>query len=798
MIRNYRVVMAAALTEAQQIAVREDLPGVKMDRRRRRLTVPGDLLQFAQTWFARQGLSPAFTLEEVPFRRNPVPKERWVVPPEEVPDLRPDWAVRMHPKQREALTFAQRTQGSLIELPTGTGKTLVAVAWFCTYLRALATPQRVLFVTPFPEQVMGSIQQFTTGQVKAVRLEGKIAFRAVRVDPRPVVRWVPTVSRQRLRAEIEALTPRQQEVALAALERGSGPVPKPLKPFIRVTSTQPDPYWRIIRKTDRALVGVVTLDEPIFLLDEEMIALRATIEKGAASQASPTDRANERRARAIMAWGQGWKAHDIAVKLTAGLPASPPGVPAPKPITEQDVREWIGEYNANMACTSRSERDLGVPADTEVIVMSWALLASRAVALKGWAQSIIFDESHYGKSRRRERKIQSQDGGKPFYVPLFNQSWAAAEVASRAPRVLLLSATPDENTIEDLWAQYDLINPEGWGYFPVCGKRYFGGTIGSHGMVYGQATNVAEFRARSAKIHFRVDKSEFKDLSPMTRQITRLGLGDLVAANATAIEWKLAARGGQSGTLELKLGILAEQMHPYLLKRVAKDIADEQRVVIATGRKEHVARIVDDLRRKHPQTPIFACDGDVPEDVRLARVQEFRKCPTAVFVGTIDSMGTGLDGLQCSHRAYVAMLPWNHGALLQLEGRFERFDEYHVSTIVEFLIAEGTVAEDILTTIIDKAQGTADLLDAPDRQTLVGELSEEVGIANMPAALETLAQKLLAAAQARAEAIAQRESTLVVERATDASEDSAGTLEADDVTLYDEQEVFIDPWREND
>lgn len=771
MIRNYFALSAVPVPEAQFHVMRDEVPGVQRDRRTGRLQIPGDALPFARQWMTRNNIDTRVELVPNPHRPNPIPRDRWIVAPEAISGLRSEWAQRFKPKQREALTFAQQTQGSLIQLPAGRGKTLVGVAFSLSY------PQtRTLIVTPLPEQWIGAYHQFTTPDVTArvAQVTGKVAFRAVWTEPKGDWTWTPLVSRERLLAEFEAMTVAGRQRMLRLLRAGIADpgmvVPKSLSQFFqRDRVVRSAPHWRILRKSDNACVDILPRDYEGILTTSAELELRAEAADGKHPRKALV-------ARAVLARVDGESWESIAARLCLSV---------------EEVQDLVYPWWANDYCHIRSLSDLGVPPTTEIAVISWGILVDRVPALRDWADTVIFDESQEAKSRRRTvSRVDST--GKRIHEPALNQSWAAWELAKarKSARVMLLSATPDVNSIEDLWAQYDLINPYGWGNFQGSGIRYFGGTPGQFGLIYGNATNVEEFRARSARIHFIATIAQMGRASPMMRTVTSLGLGDLSAANPSQAAWKAAAKRGHSGLVELRLSTLAEQMHGYVLRRVKEVVEAGQRLVIATGRKEHVERLVTDLRKGHPTVPVYGVTGEVPTGDRKRLVAEFRVSQPGIMVVTIDSMGVGIDGLQNTHKVFVLMLPWNHGTLIQLEGRFDRYDSEEILTDLEYFIPRDTIAEDILETVIRKAEASGAALDVVDNTKLAQDLAQEVGVEETPAALEAMAAALLAGDKMRQEALERRASILQQTAVTLTDEDRSEAV-------LEDEEVYMDPWRES-
>jgi len=768
MIRHYRARVVADLPQAEIIQMQEDIPGVWFDSYAQHVLVPYDAIRVAQKWLKARGRATTMKVTKNKWRHQTVPRKEWVIAPETMANLDPVWVARLQAKQREAVTFAQKRQGALIQIPTGRGKSLVGTVFLAGYLHT--HQHRALVVAPLPEQWLGMIREYSGGKIRAAQVTGRVGFKAVYVRAKPNYAWEVRIERRAFAEALAAMTTRQRERTIRAIEKGlaapGAKVPAYLTPFVQRTEHQSADYWSIRRKSDGT--EVMTLDPDADLLLSP--TFEAALDAEAAMLTKPgtvlAATATLRRAH-----GATW------AEIASGLM-----LPADK------CRKLVGARYAKDVCATRSASDLGLPPGTEVAVISWAVLADNVNAIKHWnPRTVILDESHEAKATRRTKTINAADGSRNR-VPLYNQSWAAAELSDACERILLLTATPDPNTIKDLWAQYDLINPRGFGWFSKAGKRYFGGEPGAYGMVYTGATHTEELQSRSRVMHMVVQKHEMGDVSPMTRRLTMLGLDDLSAATATAAQWKRAAAQGASGTLELRLALAAESMHGYIVKRVRDLVANGKRVLISTIRREHVKRLVASLRKALGHTvPIYAATGDQSVAERLEIVAKFRVARPAVIVAVLDALSTGFNGLQRTHNVLAAGIPWTQGDVIQFEGRFERFDDERVTTDFEYLVPYGSVIEAIMDAVVVKIQDSIATIGADASKQVVETFGNEIPEEAKPAALQAFAARLLARADDCKARIAARHKADAGLVTTPDSETAHG--------LAEEPGAYMDPWR---
>jgi len=115
-------------------------------------------------------------------------------------------------------------------------------------------------------------------------------------------------------------------------------------------------------------------------------------------------------------------------------------------------RQWCDElvangfkvYEAFLGATVALDRDLRNQADTVVVVNYDRLYALREALKRFKAQFLILDESHWIKS------------------PSAKRARAARMLGWNTKYVRLLTGTPANNHLGDLWGQMTVVDPEGW------------------------------------------------------------------------------------------------------------------------------------------------------------------------------------------------------------------------------------------------------------------------------------------------------------------------------------------------
>jgi hypothetical protein len=187
----------------------------------------------------------------------------------------------------------------------------------------------------------------------------------------------------------------------------------------------------------------------------------------------------------------------------------------------------------------------------------------------------------------------------------------------------------------------------------------------------------------------------------------------------------------------------------WLLRRRGASlyVSEGRNVCIMTGRRkdvEDLARTLTSRLKKLPAVPpVFAFHGGSKQGLQDGVAAYKASTDGAVFIGTVDLIGTSLNGLQCTDYGLVAMLPVEIGAAEQMEGRWCRKGQDRPVTIVYYW-AEKTEDEVVYDSFLTKLplqagvgesgslDGLFDTLSdtaAPDAAaSYVASLSEDDGI----------------------------------------------------------------------
>lgn len=380
-----------------------------------------------------------------------------------------------------------------------------------------------------------------------------------------------------------------------------------------------------------------------------------------------------------------------------------------------------------------------------IVILSYEILKYWVNEIARWQGgkflSLVFDEIHRLKSWKRKEKYV-RDGGRVAYRMMDNQATAGVRLAARAYRRLGLSATPIRNTIADLWAQLDLLEPGCWGTNWDFVHRYCDARKGEHGGLNTTGkSNIKELQLRLKEVMHKVPYEEMaKALPPKRRQLCYLGASEQGRPGAFAQDMKRAAKAGKQALFEMKLLEAASRKRGWIVDVVTDAVASGQKVVVFTGRRNDCERLAEAIGKacRKLDAPFWWGHGGTSVKERAESVAAYAVCEEAcAFVGTTDAFGEAVDGLQYTDLAIFGLLPWTPGQVTQAEGRFSRQGDLSRMrpVLVMYTIAEGTVDEHVADLVLEKLENVADVLEDGEARGVAGVLAGEADEEEIVAAL---------------------------------------------------------------
>jgi SNF2 family DNA or RNA helicase len=293
-----------------------------------------------------------------------------------------------------------------------------------------------------------------------------------------------------------------------------------------------------------------------------------------------------------------------------------------------------------------------------------------------------------------------------------------ARLARYGSRRIGLSATPYSIGVIDLWAQLDMLEPECWGKWVDFAFRYCDARTGTYGGLNTSGeSNIDELRDRVNTLMHTVSRKTLEESLPgKSRELVVLSKADLNAPvkNALQLIKEAKATGDEETFWEAQLAVAASMKRDWVVNLAKDALRSDQKMVILTNRREEVEAIFDRLNIREFKGNVLASHGGSSLDERESQRLQYKGSPgPLVLIGTHESWGTAIDGLQSTDVAVMLSLPYTPRTLGQSETRFIRKGQTRRVRII-YPIAEGTVDDRVNERLLTRLDTLKDLLDGEE------------------------------------------------------------------------------------
>lgn len=378
-------------------------------------------------------------------------------------------------------------------------------------------------------------------------------------------------------------------------------------------------------------------------------------------------------------------------------------------------------------------------ADTEgirpIVICGWEQTADLLSTLSAVRfQTVVWDESHKGKHRRREKWVLDRDG-RPEARDLGNTVSACYQLARAIPRRFATTATAVRNLLQDLYMQLCLVEPRAWGRTASKFEaRYCDAKQGEAG--YWQAKGTSNIPELVHRLSYGVYRVPFAvvaaQLPPKRRMVLRIDPGQLVKPLAREKDEVQAERESEKrGGRERKLADAASAKRQAVYDLVAEHLSTGKgKILVFSGRRRDVEFLGAEIERRL-KIKVWASHGGDPPERRREIEREYMGTPEkgipphpgpCVLVGSVDAWGESLN-LQDTDVLICAMLPDTAGQVDQMEGRGYRigmgrpylvlypiaadtYDEYAAGNLINKLVAiEGVASSGSVMDLRDSLRG---------------------------------------------------------------------------------------------
>ncbi len=323
----------------------------------------------------------------------------------------------------------------------------------------------------------------------------------------------------------------------------------------------------------------------------------------------------------------------------------------------------------------------------------------------------------------------------------------------RSPFALVLSGTPLENRLDDLFSVVEFIDERRLG--PAFRFYHRHRVVDEKGKVLGYR-KLDELRRNLKPILLRRTRhSVMKDLPPRTNEVVRIVPADeQVELHRTHMQVVSSIVGKKFLTemdlLRLQKALLMCRLsanstflvdkeppgHSSKLEKLDElfdQLAQEKdRKVVLFSEWTRMLGLIEPLLEKS-KLPFVRLDGSIPQKQRQKLVHEFQHNSDCKFFITTNAGSTGLN-LQAANTVVNVDLPWNPAVLEQRIARAHRMGQKR-PVQVYILVTEGTIEENLLATLSAKHELA---LAALDSDSTVTDISLSSGMEELRRRLELL------------------------------------------------------------
>ncbi len=301
----------------------------------------------------------------------------------------------------------------------------------------------------------------------------------------------------------------------------------------------------------------------------------------------------------------------------------------------------------------------------------------------------------------------------------------------RSPFALVLTGTPLENRLDDLYSVVEFINDRHLGpaYRFLHGHR----VVDETGKVLGYK-NLDKLRAALKPVLLRRTRVSISlDLPPRSTEIVRIPATEEqreLHRSHMQIVQSITRKSfiSEMDLLRLQKALLMARMSADSTTLVDKEpqgfsskldrlaelleqlIAEPERKIIIFSEWTSMLNLIEPLLEQN-KAAFVRLDGSVPQKKRQMLVNEFQTKPACRVFLTTNAGSTGLN-LQAADTVINIDLPWNPALLEQRIARAHRMGQKR-KVQVYLLVTEGTIEENLLATLSAKHELAAAVLD-PD------------------------------------------------------------------------------------
>lgn len=319
------------------------------------------------------------------------------------------------------------------------------------------------------------------------------------------------------------------------------------------------------------------------------------------------------------------------------------------------------------------------------------------------------------------------------------QSQAMHELGDQARYKMILSGTPVQNNVTDIWSQYRFLDKTVFGELYYAFQNHFCVMHSVFKSKVMRTINEDELVQKEHSIAFRVTKEEALDLPEQTFEtryiemtpkerrtydaLKRESVADIEGGGtitATTVLTKLLRLQQFTGGFLVKDGASEPEQVSTAKLDALKDIIEdyvidgEKKLVVFARFIPEVNAIIDmaekTLKPDKTGKKVVSIQGSVMKEERGNIIEQFQKDPdTVLIVGQIDTLGVGVTLTAADTCVYYSKT-YNYATYEQSLSRIHRISQRNVCTYIDLVCAD-SVDEKISTALKKKEDLATKIVD---------------------------------------------------------------------------------------
>lgn len=310
-----------------------------------------------------------------------------------------------------------------------------------------------------------------------------------------------------------------------------------------------------------------------------------------------------------------------------------------------------------------------------------------------------------------------------------------------------LTATPIVNSLADLYAQLNLVQPRHWGTFvdfagqsiTSFGTRYCNGYMGEYGWILEGESNVEELRERlesatTRRTQFQVNqhlpkkvRESFlvKETDFDTSEYDKAKNGNYDKALPAGVKGEVLQRLGR-----MCLGVSLAKINPTL-KRVQELItAGHTRIIVLSYFRRTCSDLVKKSKKQLKNCMVVGpYHGGTPKKRREEHLASFGRTSgefPIIFFATIKTVGAALNDLVVADRMVISDLFWVPMRFIQAEGRICRTGQKAKKVGIDYMLSDTEIDRKLFEHLERKSKAMAIPQDSEEALGLVEDLGGTV------------------------------------------------------------------------